>query len=162
LTSRLYLLFSSLVCETPSRDRPVSPLTSSPFPVSNVSFYECDITQKSRLHEVATKIQNEVGAPSILINNAGIGRSYDILEASEEHLNQIFAINTISHWFTVQEFLPDMIKNKKGHIVTIASMASFTSVAGMAEYCATKASALAFHEGKFSAYHVIFVDALES
>jgi short-subunit dehydrogenase len=47
----------------------------------------------------------------------------------------------------VREFLPSMIEKNHGHVVTIASMASFIGLGDMVEYSCTKASALAFHEG---------------
>jgi all-trans-retinol dehydrogenase (NAD+) len=65
----------------------------------------------------------------------------------DAYLEKIFHINLISHWYTVREFLPGMISGKKGHIVTTASMASYTAVAGMVDYCCTKAGTMAFHEG---------------
>jgi short-subunit dehydrogenase len=40
-----------------------------------------------------------------------------------------------------------MITKNKGHIVTIASTASYAGVGGMVDYTATKAGVLAFHEG---------------
>lgn len=47
----------------------------------------------------------------------------------------------------VKEFLPDMIKNDHGHVVTIASFASYVVNAQNVDYACSKASALAFHEG---------------
>jgi short-subunit dehydrogenase len=99
------------------------------------------------VREVASTIKRDHGSPSILINNAGIVKWYTVLEAPEDYLRNVFYVNTISHWFTVQEFLPDMLSAKKGHIVTICSGASFISSAKLNAYSATKASALSFHEG---------------
>ena len=113
----------------------------------NVHFFQCDITNPASVHEVAERIRKELGNPSILVNNAGIGKTYSIIDAPDGHLEKIFHINLISHWYTVREFLPAMIMNKKGHIVTTASMASYSSVAGMVDYCVTKAGCVAFHEG---------------
>ncbi|KAI9716593.1 MAG: hypothetical protein M1828_007626 [Chrysothrix sp. TS-e1954] len=113
----------------------------------NVSFYECDITNPTAVHSVASTIKSEVGAPTILCNNAGIGKTYNILDVPHTYLEKIMHINLISHWYTVQEFLPGMIAAKKGHVVTTASMASYSTVAGMVDYCVTKAGAMAFHEG---------------
>lgn len=59
----------------------------------------------------------------------------------------MFNINVMSHWITVQEFLPDMLKKKKGHVMTVASLASFVTVAGAVDYSCAKAAILAFHEG---------------
>ena len=113
----------------------------------NVSFNECDITNPTAVHEVSSTIKSEVGHPTILCNNAGIGKTFNILDVPHTYLEKIMHINLISHWYTVQEFLPGMIQAKKGHIVTTASMASYSTVAGMVDYCVTKAGAMAFHEG---------------
>ena len=115
--------------------------------VRNVSFYECDITKPESVTEVASSIKANIGSPTILVNNAGIGKTFNILDVPNEYLEKIMHINLISHWYTVKEFLPDMIKGKKGHIIAIASMASYTSVAGMVDYCVTKAGVMSFHEG---------------
>lgn len=45
-----------------------------------------------------------------------------------------------------KEFVPDMVAKNHGHIITVASMASFISLGEMAAYGGSKASALAFHE----------------
>jgi short-subunit dehydrogenase len=66
---------------------------------------------------------------------------------SPDWLRKIFDVNVLSNWYTIKAFLPDMITKNKGHIVTVASIASFISVAGMVDYCSTKAGVLAFHEG---------------
>lgn len=59
----------------------------------------------------------------------------------------MFGVNVISNYWTLQAFTPAMIKRDKGHVVTIASMASFLSVPGMVPYCNTKAAVLSLHEG---------------
>jgi all-trans-retinol dehydrogenase (NAD+) len=43
-----------------------------------------------------------------------------------------------------------MLDAKKGHIVSIASMASYFSCCGLVDYAATKAGVLALHEGTLS------------
>jgi len=48
--------------------------------------------------------------------------------------------------YTTREFLPDMIKNKRGHLVTIASMAGMTALPGLSDYCASKHGAVAIDE----------------
>lgn len=82
-----------------------------------------------------------------MINNAGIGNANTILEITPDRLRTIFDVNLLSHWITVQEFLPDMILRKKGHIMSTASLASFVGLAGMTDYSCTKAGLIAFHEG---------------
>ena len=117
-------------------------------PVRNIHFYKTDITNIDAVNESAANIKAELGTVTILCNNAGLGGKGTILDVSNNYLEKIFHINIMSMWYTVKAFLPGMIEAKKGHIVTTASMASYTSVAGMVDYCVTKAGAVSFHEGE--------------
>ncbi|EME46439.1 hypothetical protein DOTSEDRAFT_70438 [Dothistroma septosporum NZE10] len=112
-----------------------------------IHYYKCDITEKQNVVELAQRVRSEHGDPSILINNAGISGDGNISEQTQEGLEKIFKINVISHYYTVQEFLPAMARNKKGHVVTIASVASFITPPGLVPYANTKVAAHGFHEG---------------
>jgi all-trans-retinol dehydrogenase (NAD+) len=90
------------------------------------------------------------------VNNAGIGGPHSLLETSNEWVTKIFTINIISHFWMVKEFMPSMVKANKGHIVGLASMASFVAPPGIVDYASTKAAVLAFHEGTNSNYREIF------
>lgn len=112
----------------------------------NIAFYQCDVTSTKSIAAAADSIRKELGHPTILINNAGITLPTPILQLPESFLRKIVGVNLMSLWFTTQEFLPHMIQMNKGHIITIASMASFIALPRGADYSATKAGALAFHE----------------
>ncbi|KAG5969449.1 hypothetical protein E4U58_001451 [Claviceps cyperi] len=113
---------------------------------SLVRYYQCDITSPASLAEAADDIRRHLGHPTILVNNAGITRPMPILEMPADVLQKVFAVNTLSHWTLVQQLLPHMIALNKGHIMTVASMASFIALPKGADYSASKASALSFHE----------------
>lgn len=74
---------------------------------------------------MAKKIRAEVGYPTVLINNAGVARGKDIIDATEKDIRFTFDVNTLAHYWLVQEFLPDMIKANHGMVVTVASVASW-------------------------------------
>jgi len=114
---------------------------------ANVSFYKANITSSADIADVARTIRDNHGEPTVLINNAGVGHDGTILDEPEEKIRQTFEVNTLSHFLMVKEFLPAMVKANHGHVVTLASMASFVALGEMVDYCCTKASALAFHEG---------------
>jgi all-trans-retinol dehydrogenase (NAD+) len=114
----------------------------------SVFYYSCDITSTSAVRDVALRIRHDVGDPTILINNAGMGSYHTILDTTEEDLEKIFKVNLLSHWAMIKEFLPSMIENKKGHIIGVASLASYTVVPGIVDYGATKVGVLALYEGK--------------
>ncbi|KIW83627.1 hypothetical protein Z517_02873 [Fonsecaea pedrosoi CBS 271.37] len=124
----------------------VSPLPKDLQSVPNLKYYRCDLTNRNEVGEIGASIKADVGDPSILINNAGISNTAPILKSPLEVVEKMFKVNLLCHWQTVQEFLPNMLKNKKGHIVTIASMASFISMPGSSDYCSSKAALVAFHE----------------
>jgi all-trans-retinol dehydrogenase (NAD+) len=113
---------------------------------AHISFFSCDVTDPEAVFATAEEVQRKLGTPTVLVNNAGILDAHSILGTSHEYLRKIFDVNVLSNWTTVQAFLPGMIAQNKGHIVTVASMASYLGVAGMADYTATKAAVLAFHE----------------
>ena len=113
-------------------------LTRFPEDRKLISFYQCDVSDRDEVRKAGEAVRSDLGAPSILINNAGIGNAVPILELSAERVKKTFGVNAISSWFTVQEFLPGMIAMQKGHIMSVASLAAFIGLAGTVEYCATK------------------------
>jgi all-trans-retinol dehydrogenase (NAD+) len=112
-----------------------------------VHFHKADISKSAEISAVAKIIREEYGDPTVLVNNAGITVCRPLLSETEEQIRRVFDVNTISHFFMVKEFLPAMVKQNHGHIVTLASMASYSVHAGNVDYACSKASALAFHEG---------------
>lgn len=116
-------------------------------PPQNVRFYKCDITSPDAIQDAARCIREDVGNPSIVINNAGISTSKPLLVETNEEIQRIFDVNNVAHFWIVREFLPHMIQRNHGHIVTVASMASFMTLASNVSYSCTKAAALSFHEG---------------
>ena len=44
----------------------------------------------------------------------------------------------MAHFWTIKTFLPDMIDAKKGHIVTVASLAGHSGTNKLVDYCASK------------------------
>jgi len=77
-----------------------------------------------------------------------IGNGKTILDTSTEFVQKIMAVNLSSHFVLIREFLPGMLEAKKGHVVSLASMASFVSAPGLVDYCVTKVGVLALHEGE--------------
>lgn len=83
----------------------------------------------------------------VLINNAGVARGKSVLDATEKDVRFTFDVNTLAHYWTAKEFVPSMVAKNHGMIVTVASFAAYITVPNMTDYGASKAAALAFHEG---------------
>lgn len=94
---------------------------------STVHYFKCDITSKQQLAAVAKDIRSQVGHPTVLINNAGVVRGKSIIDASEKDIRFTFEVNALAHYWIVQEFLPSLIENNHGMIVTVASLAAWVT-----------------------------------
>ncbi|KAJ6003637.1 hypothetical protein N7522_006329 [Penicillium canescens] len=113
----------------------------------NVAFYEVNVTSSREIADAAADIRQKYGEPTVLVNNASVGYNGTIPEAPQANIRLTFEVNTLSHCRMAKEFLLAMIKANYGHVVTVASTASFVAVGEMVGYCCSKASVLAFHKG---------------
>ncbi|EXJ73289.1 uncharacterized protein A1O5_03049 [Cladophialophora psammophila CBS 110553] len=113
--------------------------------IQRLSYYKADLTSTSSIVEAVELICRDA-TPTVLINNAGIAQAHTILDTSDAWLEKIFRVNLLSHFTLIRLLLPKMMAQRKGHIVSIASMASYTGCASLADYCATKAGVLGMHE----------------
>ncbi|KAF5966506.1 hypothetical protein FBULB1_11614 [Fusarium bulbicola] len=114
---------------------------------ANTYFYNVDLTDSEGISSVSDQIREEHGNPTVLINNAGFAELTSILDSPESYLRKLFDVNLLAPYLLTKQFLPSMIKRDHGHIVNIASQASFATQATNVAYGSTKVGLLAFHEG---------------
>lgn len=108
--------------------------------------YVVDVTDRHKVYSEAEKVKNDVGMVTYLVNNAGIVSARELCDIPDEMIEKTFAVNAISHFWTLKAFLPDMIKSNRGHVVTIASMAGHAGLHYLTDYCASKFAAVGTHE----------------
>ncbi|GAA3736385.1 hypothetical protein GCM10022239_10330 [Leifsonia bigeumensis] len=100
-----------------------------------------DISSLDDITTAAATAREEVGAPDILINNAGIVRGGAFWEHDPvTGIDATMRINTIAHMWITREFLPDMMADTATpkHILNIASAAGTVANPGMTVYAASK------------------------
>ncbi|CAG11636.1 unnamed protein product, partial [Tetraodon nigroviridis] len=108
--------------------------------------YLCDCSDKNEVYRVADEVKREAGDVSILVNNAGIVTGKKFMDAPDSLIEKTLEVNTMAHFWTYKAFLPAMIANNHGHLVSIASSAGLIGVNGLADYCASKFAAVGFAE----------------
>lgn len=108
--------------------------------------YECDVSNRQNVYNTAQKVKHDVGSVTILVNNAGIVSGNYFLDIPDEKIVKTLEVNTMAHFWTLKAFLPDMIKNDHGHIVTIASIVGEGGIGGMTDYCASKCAVKGLHD----------------
>ncbi|KIM46413.1 hypothetical protein M413DRAFT_441506 [Hebeloma cylindrosporum] len=112
----------------------------------NIAYYKCDVSKWEEVEAVSKKVIDEIGEPTILINNAGVVQGKPLVNLSQADVQQTFGANTLSHFWVLKAFLPSLLKNKSGHIITMSSALGMTGVAQMTDYCASKAAVIGLHE----------------
>jgi len=83
---------------------------------------------------------------TMLINNAGIVTGKKMLDCPDKLMKLTMDVNATAHFWTLKDFLPDMIYHNKGHVVTVASGAGLVGCAGLVDYCASKFAAVGLTE----------------
>ncbi|GAA5821393.1 hypothetical protein JCM11251_004602 [Rhodosporidiobolus azoricus] len=116
------------------------------YAASRVKHFTCDITDPKAVAEAAKRVREEVGNPTILINNAGILRGKTLLETSNEEHLLMYKVNVLGAHNVLREFLPYILSVNHGHIMTTASSAAYYSLPQLGAYCCSKAGALSLHE----------------
>ncbi|KAH7010552.1 hypothetical protein EDB80DRAFT_715068 [Ilyonectria destructans] len=122
------------------------PLTWEPLEGTFIKYYQCDLSDSCRIRIICEQIRKEVGHPTVLINNAGLCRGATVCDGSYGDVEATIRINLIAPFLLVKEFGPAMVRQNHGHIVNISSMSAFLPPAQVADYAATKAGLVAFHE----------------
>jgi 3-oxoacyl-[acyl-carrier protein] reductase len=84
------------------------------------------------------------GAPTILVNNAGITRDNLLLRMSADEWDQIINTNLSSLYRTCKACLRGMMKARSGRIINIASVVGVMGNAGQCNYAAAKAGIIGF------------------
>jgi len=105
-----------------------------------------DVSDKAAVYAAAGKILADRGLVDILVNNAGIVSGKNLLETSDEKIEKTFQVNVLAHFWTVKAFLPAMIAQNTGHILTISSAAGLIGVCGLSDYSASKFAVFGFNE----------------
>ncbi|XP_060237043.1 estradiol 17-beta-dehydrogenase 11 [Meriones unguiculatus] len=104
-----------------------------------------DCSKREEIYSAAKKVKEEVGDVSILVNNAGVVYTADLFATQDPQIEKTFEVNVLAHFWTTKAFLPAMMKNNHGHIVTVASAAGHTVVPFLLAYCSSKFAAVGFH-----------------
>jgi 3-oxoacyl-[acyl-carrier protein] reductase len=103
-----------------------------------------NITDDESVQTLIKDIQANEGAPSILVNNAGITRDNLLLRMKPEEWDDVLSTNLTGTFRVSKACLRGMMKAKKGRMVNIASVIGVTGNAGQTNYAASKAGLIGF------------------
>lgn len=109
--------------------------------------YIVDVADAAAVESFADEVCGEHGVPDIVINNAGVGHAGYFLDTPAEEFDRVLDINFGGVVNGCRSFGRRLVeRGTGGHIVNIASMASYTPVNMMNAYCTSKAAVFMFSD----------------
>ncbi|MBJ6981062.1 3-oxoacyl-ACP reductase FabG [Luteimonas sp. MC1572] len=103
-----------------------------------------DVSVPGEIEALVDAIAKDIGAISILVNNAGITRDNLLMRMKDEDWQAILDTNLTSVYRASKAVMRAMMKARRGRIINIASVVGVTGNAGQANYAAAKAGVIAF------------------
>ncbi|MGB9743212.1 MAG: SDR family NAD(P)-dependent oxidoreductase [Minisyncoccales bacterium] len=110
---------------------------------------KCDVSQKQEVEVMVKKTIAQWGKIDVLVNNAGICQFKPFLELTEEEWERTININLKGYFLCAQAVAKEMVKQKSGSIINIASVAMGQVGVGfptLAHYSASKGGIVAMTE----------------
>lgn len=97
-----------------------------------------DVADREAVAAYAIDVAEHFGRVNVVINNAGVALSGDLVDLSYGDLDWIVGINFWGVVHGTKEFLPHLIASGDGHVVNLSSLFGLLSVPGQSAYNATK------------------------
>lgn len=103
-----------------------------------------NVADSGSIESVLKAINDEFGAPVVLVNNAGITSDNLLMRMKDDEWNEIINTNLTSIFRMSKAVIRGMMKAKTGRIINIGSVVGATGNAGQANYAAAKAGMVGF------------------
>jgi NAD(P)-dependent dehydrogenase (short-subunit alcohol dehydrogenase family) len=98
----------------------------------------CDVSRRDSVAGAFARIDETLGTPQILVNNAGIAHVGNLLDTEEEDLDRLYAVNVKGVALCSREAVRRMLENSGGVILNLASIASHIGLEDRFAYSMTK------------------------
>lgn len=106
----------------------------------------CDVTDEEQVQRAAAQVVQELGAPALLVNNAGGFLLAPLTDTTRAGFDAQLAINLTAPFLVARAFLPAMVAAGGGRHITVGSIADHQAYPGNAAYVAAKFGVRGLHE----------------
>jgi 3-oxoacyl-[acyl-carrier protein] reductase len=103
---------------------------------------KADISNSEDVTNMVKSVIDEFGTLDVLVNNAGITRDNLIMRMKEEDWDAVINTNLKGVFLTTKAVTRQMMKQRQGRIINIASIVGVSGNAGQANYVAAKAGVI--------------------
>ena len=100
----------------------------------------CDVTDPAAVTSAIARVRAELGAPSVLVHNAGNAVFGSVLDVSEAAFEGGWRVNAYALFLLARAVVPDMLAAGTGAILVTGATASLRGGAGFAAFASAKAA----------------------
>jgi NADP-dependent 3-hydroxy acid dehydrogenase YdfG len=113
---------------------------------AEVETFELDVSSREAVFAHADAVRERFGAVNLVINNAGVAVSKDVLDMPIEDIEWLMGINFWGVVYGTKAFLPLLIESGDGHLVNLSSVFGMIAVPSQSAYNAAKFAVRGFTE----------------
>lgn len=124
---------------------------------NSVQYFAADLSIKEEVLKFAHWFLEKKIEIDVLINNAGLFVQGSVYNEPEGNLEKMIEVNLYSAYHLTRALLPQMIKNKSGHIFNMCSIAAFAAYANGGSYSISKFALMGFSKNlreEMKPYHI--------
>ncbi len=101
-------------------------------------WYKTDLSDAAQVEALHRRVADDIGTPDVLMNAAGVAVVTCVEEAGLDDWRWILETNLWGYIYMIHYFLPDMIRNRSGYVINVASGAGLFAVPYQAPYNTSK------------------------
>ena len=106
--------------------------------------YKSNAASFEQSHELVKAVLEDFGGIDVLINNAGITKDNLLMRMGEDDFDQVIEVNLKSVFNMTKAVQRTMLKQRKGSIINMSSVAALVGVPACSAYAAAKGGVIGF------------------
>jgi 3-oxoacyl-[acyl-carrier protein] reductase len=100
---------------------------------------KCDVTSADEVDAAFSKVEEELGAPEVVVANAGVTRDGLSMKMTDEAFTAVLDANLTGAFRVARRAIPKMMRARTGRLIFMSSVAGLTGSAGQVNYASSKA-----------------------
>jgi NAD(P)-dependent dehydrogenase (short-subunit alcohol dehydrogenase family) len=101
-------------------------------------FWTLDVRDETAVAAAVEAAASDVGAPTVLVNAAGVSGTADVVNLDEAEWDRIVDINLKGTYLVAKHVVPHLVAAGRGSVVNLASIEGLEGLPGQAAYNASK------------------------
>ena len=101
--------------------------------------YACDVSDSVQVKALVKRVQQDLGQPQVLVNNAGIIRDNVTAMINDEDFDRVMDVNLRGAFLLIRECYLGLLRQRTGSIINVSSVSGISGNAGQSNYAAAKA-----------------------